>query len=245
VLPLALEVVVPGVMAASAFVASGGGPLTFGGRVVMANFVAPGALYQGGGCACPDEFNTSTEHTDALARRSLARAIVLVKDGGNNCGGRSSKVGWVALPVWSDAEDHVREARIGSDGGVEFVGRVYDLRVSFPAGDVDPPELDPSPARCGDYACRFGSGEVATKRRLVGADNLGREVPREPENEVARLLHRFGPPASEDDGGGADEGVKGALGRLSDVDWAASAEGFFHFGVFRSALPDDHDVREA
>jgi hypothetical protein len=111
-------------------------------------------------------------------------------------------------------------------------------------GNVNSPELDPSPARSGDDARRLGCGKVATQRGLVGANDLGGEVPREPKDEVARLLHRFGPPTPENDGRGAYERVEGALGRLSDVDRVASAECLLHLNVCRAPVPDDDDVRE-
>jgi hypothetical protein len=103
-----------------------------------------------------------------------------------------------------DAESDVIETRVGPDGSVKFLRRVYDIRVPFTPCDVYATELDPSPARRGDDAGRFGGWEVAAQRFLIGGDDLGGDVPGEPKYKVAHPFHRFGPAAPEDDRGGAD-----------------------------------------
>jgi hypothetical protein len=131
----------------------------------------------------------------------LASCVVGIQDGRDDRGCWAAEVGRIALPVWLDAEYRVVEAGVGPDGGVQFVRGVDNFGVPNPAGGVNPPELDPSPARGGDYAGRLGSREVTAQQSLVGTDDLGGEVPRKPEDEVTRFFHRFGPAAPEDDGG--------------------------------------------
>jgi hypothetical protein len=65
--------------------------------------------------------------------------------------------------VRGDAECNVVETRVGPNGSVQFVRRVDEFGLSFTASDVYSPELDPSPARGGNDAGRFGGWEVAAK----------------------------------------------------------------------------------
>jgi hypothetical protein len=66
--------------------------------------VAAGALDQRGGSPRSDEFDTAAEHTYPFAGRPLADLVVGVQDGSYDGGGGVFEVGWVALPVWGDAE---------------------------------------------------------------------------------------------------------------------------------------------
>jgi hypothetical protein len=144
--------------------------------------------------------------------------------------------------VRAHAEGGLVEAWIGPDGRKKFIGGVDDLRVPFDPRYVNPPELDPSPARSGDYASFLSGREVAAEGHVIGSDDLGGQVSGELKDEVTRLFHRLRPATSKDDGWIPDEGIQGTLGSLSDVHRLASAEGLLNFQVLRPSSPDDDYV---
>jgi hypothetical protein len=163
VLAFAFEVVVSGIVRASAAVAAGGRPPALGGRVVMADLVAPRALDQRRSCSRPDKLDAPSEHADPLTRRLLTGGVVRVQDGCDNRGGVGPEVSRVILPVGFGAEYDVIEAGIGPQRLLEFFWGVNDFRVPFDPRNINPPELDPSPARGGDYAGRFRRRKVAAE----------------------------------------------------------------------------------
>jgi hypothetical protein len=74
----AFKIVILGVMGPTTAVAARRLPPALWRRVVVPDFVAVRALYQGQGVSRPDEFNVPAEHTDPLTRGPLACGVVWI-----------------------------------------------------------------------------------------------------------------------------------------------------------------------
>jgi hypothetical protein len=93
----------------------------------------------------------------------LTGGVVRVQDGCDDRGCIGPEVSRVALPVWLGAEYDTVEAGVSPQRLLKFLRGVDNFRVPFDLCNVHPPELDPSPARGGDYASRLRRREVTAE----------------------------------------------------------------------------------
>jgi hypothetical protein len=133
--------------------------------------------------------------------------------------------------MWLGAEGDRIKAGVSPQCSHELFRRMDEFRIPFDPRDVNPPELDPSPARGGDHACRFRRREETAEGVPIRGDDLGGEVTRKSEDKVPRLLDRFGPATPQDDGRGANDSIEGPLGSLCDVYRLSPSEGFLDLPV--------------
>jgi hypothetical protein len=136
------------------------------------------------------------------------------------------------------------ETGVSREGLQQLVPLVDVVNVVFEIRDIDPPELDPSPALGGDdpdIAWGEGFAELIFTCEDCGKGDFASQT----EDEVARVRDILSPATPEDERRIARSFVKGPLGRLDNVDRRSPSEGLLGFRVVNSAVPGDHHLGEA